>query len=420
MPPPIHISRLGWCVIAAALALPWGLVGWLLLNPSRPAPTAPSPAPAAAARPPGTATAKTDLQRGRVGPWGQLAATRILIEPPEAFIPPYYVTPQPPTWIFKGYTPAMLDTLWRDAALSPAQIAALNEPRRRTAERDAIVVRPDADTILSLTPEARRKIYTVLAAFPENVAQRDPFRSRADAVDDWIDTDVLPPDLVALTKRLLYQREGNVFFSDHDMLLPRLSTSRERVLFIKTLSRKSALMVELLIPPGANIDSLVQYWGSGRRSKDIGPLLESIAQRPQGGAIDIVHLLPPFARVLLYTYPVPSDRPSDSLRDCHWTSLNFFRDSPDERFTNTEFVQQTLLNDYYQTGGEPALGDIVMLVESGGRGVHSCVYVADDIVFTKNGAAFSVPWVLARLENVVAFYSVTEPVEIRRYRRKQT
>ena len=80
------------------------------------------------------------------------------------------------------------------------------------------------------------------------------------------------------------------------------------------------------------------------------------------------------------------------------------------------FVQQTLVNDYYPVGGAPAFGDIIVMLERGGQVVHSCVYIADNIVFTKNGASFSTPWQFARLENVAAFYSLNEPVELRRYR----
>ena len=82
-------------------------------------------------------------------------------------------------------------------------------------------------------------------------------------------------------------------------------------------------------------------------------------------------------------------------------------------------MQETILKDYYPTAGTPALGDIVMLLRPGGRGVHSCVYVADDIVFTKNGPSFSTPWQLARLESVIEFYSLIEPLEVRRYRRRE-
>ena len=412
----IRISRFGWCVVGAVLLLPWTIVWWSLQSaaPAHPAVVSSAPSPKLSAN----SSAKSAIETAPPGPWGQLEYTRVLIEPPEDFVPPFYTTPQPLRWVFKNYTTAALDTLWQQAGLTPAQSTALNDPSRRTTNGSDLVLAPPAETVLGLAPAARATIYAVLATFPENVPQRDPFRARVDAIEDWFEGDLLPAEIVALTRQLLYPRNGSLLFADHDLVLPKLATPAARVGYIKTRSRKSALLVQLQLAHGTDPSPIARYWGQGRRSKDVGPLLESLAQRPQGGAIDIVHLLPPFARRLLYTYPVPSDLPTDASRDCHWTSLNFYNDQPDDRFTQIDYVQEILLKDYYQLGGAPALGDVVMLVRPDGQGVHSCVYIAGDIVFTKNGAAFSVPWLLSRLENVVAFYSLTSPLQVRYYRAK--
>lgn len=410
----VPVSRLGWCVLALVLLAPWTIVVLLVLR---------SPQPSAASRPSasasktGAARAETTPVAAVVGPWGRLSTARILIEPPEDLIPAAYTAPRPLRWVFTGYTTETLDALWRDAGLTEPQRTALNRSAENTPNAPALVLHPPAEILLGLSAAARAKIYAVLAQFPENSPQRDPFRTRAELVDDWFGDDNLPPAIVALTRQLLYPRNDNLLFSDQDLVLPRLGSARERLRYIKALSRKSALMVQLHLAHGDDVDAIARYWTRGRRSKDVHPLLESLAQRPDGGSVDIVHLLPPFPRLLLYTYPTPSDSPSAAARDCHWTSLNFFKPTPDERFTQLEFVEHTLLNDYYPVGGAPELGDIIVLMQ-GTQGIHSCVYVADDIVFTKNGASFAVPWTLARLENVLALYSVFGPVDIRRYRSK--
>lgn len=411
----IRISRLGWCWIGAALVAPWILVGWLL----RPPPTLAGSSAArntAGSIAPGPATQPTP---GHAGPWGRLESSRILIEPPEDFVPSFYTTPQPLRWTFAGYTDAALAAVWQQAGLSPAQRQSLDHPSRRENSANGIILHPETELVLGLSPDARAKIYTALAVFPQNVPQFDPFRGGAGSSEDWFQDSTMPADVIALTKRLFYRRGEVILFSDHDLVLPLLADPVERAHYIKVLSRKSALLVKLHVRHDSDIDALASYWGQGRRSKDVKPLIQSLAQRPDGGVIDLVHLLPAFARALLYTYPLPSSRPSDVARDCHWTSLNFFHTHPDDRFKNLEFVQETIMNDYYPTSGTPAMGDIVMLLRSGGQGVHSCVYVADDIVFTKNGASFSTPWQLARLENVVAFYSLIEPLEVRRYRARE-
>ena len=60
----------------------------------------------------------------------------------------------------------------------------------------------------------------------------------------------------------------------------------------------------------------------------------------------------------------------------------------------------------------------MLLGDPNGDVIHSCVYIADNIVFTKNGSASSSPWILMDLEDVIAFYSSEKPLDIQRYRRK--
>ncbi len=341
-----------------------------------------------------------------------------MIEPPADFIPPYVSTPQPQRWTFPGFTPAQLEALWDQARLSPIQRAALSGPERCAVEPAGIVLAPPSDLVVGLTPEARAVIYGVLARYPQNLPQREPFRSRAEMVDEWLDGEALPAEVVTLTRRLLYRRDSNFLLSDHDLVLPHFKSSSDRVAYVKTLARKSALLAELIIPHASaeELEPISRYWSHGRRSKDIGPILESLAQRPHGGTLDLVHLLPPFARNLLYTYPVPTGSDGDASRDCHWTSFNFFNARPDDRFLDLDYVHQALARDYYLTSSPPIMGDLLMFVDQQGQGIHSCTYVADNIVFTKNGASFSIPWLLGTLENVVAFYSVNGPVDVRRYR----
>ncbi len=416
----VYVSRSGWAAITVVAVLPWLAVLWLLRTPP---PAAPPPAPASGtpAQPASGApvlAGKDGYQLGAPGPWGRIRTTRIFIEPPADFIPPYFSTPQPLRWTFPGFSPAALEALWTEARLSPAERAALAAPDRNTVSSGGIVVSPPPDVVLGLSPAARATIYTVLARFPENLPQRDPFRSRAELVDEWLEGEALPAQVVALTRRLLYRRDASLLLSDHDLVLPHFVSSAERVAYVKTLARKSALLAELVVPHATaeQLEPVARYWSQGRRSKDIGPILESLAQRPQGGALDLVHLLPPFARNLLYTYPVPTGSDGDANRDCHWTSFNFFNARPDERFLDLAFVHQVLERDYYLTSGPPAMGDLLMFVDQQGQGIHSCIYIADNIVFTKNGASFSVPWLLGQLENVVAFYSVNGPLDVRRYR----
>jgi hypothetical protein len=350
------------------------------------------------------------------GRWGELEYIRILIEPPEEFVRGNYEAPQQIRWFFKGFSPDALRHLLQSSGLTPLQFHELSDPARWETTPDGIWVKPSKETILQMSSDARARLYTVLAAFAENPAQNEPFRFRADAVEDWFEDSGLSEQTIALVKRLVYRRGSTLCFSDHDVVLPMIGTPQERSRLVKTLARKSTLLLKLRVRSDSDIEALSQYWGKGFRSKDVRPLLQSVAHRKGGVTVDVAHLVPKFARSLLYTYPLPSEDLANQNQDCHWTSLNFFSDQPDNRYSNIEVVRQTLRDQYHPVPGDMELGDILLLVNCNGVVIHSCVYIADNIVFTKNGASFAMPWLLMTLEDLLAFYPSDPPLEIRRYR----
>jgi hypothetical protein len=197
-----------------------------------------------------------------------------------------------------------------------------------------------------------------------------------------------------------------------------VGTAQERARAVKTLCRISTLLVRLRVRPNTNIEEVGRYWGRGRRSKDITPLLASLPKKPEGYTIDVAHLLPPFARRRLYTYPHPDADPTTPRQDCHWTSMNFFNETPDDRFLSTDYTYEVIMKDYYPVLGEPLFGDIVLLMTANGQALHSCVYLADNIVFTKNGSQAYMPWKLMALSDVRAFYSMEPPLKVQIVRYK--
>lgn len=396
--------------MGALLCLPWVVVLLLLwrLPPAAPvAPSAPESAPPAA-----------DTISVKPGPWGELQYSRLLIEPPDEFVGSALKDVGELRWFFRGYSPEMLTHLWRSAGLSDPQVAELERHSSVLANPGGIQVEPPFDLVQNLTPAARGTIYAVLAAFPENGAQNEPFRFRADSADEWLADSPLSPESIALVRRLLYRRGNSILFSDLPVVMPQIPAQDERINLLKTLARKATLLVKLRVRPTSDLDTIAEYWERGPRRKSVHALLESISHRPQGTTIDIVHLLPKFARGHLFTYPNSATLEQSRNRDCHWTSLNFFNDIPDDRFMDVEFVKQTLETDYVPATGRLLLGDVLAFATPNGEVIHSCVFIAGDIVFTKNGGAESAPWILMNLADVIAFYPADPPLTVRVYRRK--
>ncbi len=406
----LHMPRAALWILAAAVIAPWvwmialpqggkGGKPWNLFDGSSALPRTES---------------KTVYCKS--GPWGEMEYTRILIEPPEEFVMANYDVPQQARWFFKGYSADALRHFLQTAGLNSNQLQTLTDSSHWEQTVDGIWVKPPKDLVLNMGGEARARLYTALAAFTENSSQNEPFRFRADVADEWFEDSGLSDETIALVKRLLYRRGSTLCFSDHEVILPLINSPQEKSRLVKTLARKSTMLLKLRVRPDSDIESISKYWAKGYRAKDIRPILQSAAHHADGVTVDVAHLMPKFARSLLYTYPLPTEDPAKLNRDCHWTSLNFFSEDVDDRYSDIEVVRQTLQTQYHPVPGDLALGDILIFLRPGGVVIHSCVYVADDIVFTKNGASFAMPWILMALDDVLAFYPSAPPLEVRRYR----
>lgn len=403
------VSRRTVALLLIAILGPWLAVGLFFFGgrePAVPAPT-PHPVPALTAGEGATACAP--------GPWGQLEYIGILTEPPEQQIIPTFPATDHTLWIFQGYDRDAFATLWRAAGLDAATIATLSRPELWTTEGATTAIRAPKDVVLRLTPQARTVIYTALAAFPDNAAQAEPYRFTLNARDEWFKDSGLKPETIAKIEPLLYSRGNSLLFSDQALVIPDLQSREESTRLLKTLARKSTLMLKLRVDASTDVEALENYWGFPG-AKDIVPLLNSLKRRGTSTAVDIVHLLPRFARSRLYSYPAPNDPGVNSYMDCHWTVLNFFNQEPNPRYQDLNEVALTFRSNYHTVTGRPRYGDVYLFTLPNGDVIHSCVYIADNIVFTKNGSAPSSPWLLMKYEDVVAFYPSDQPLDIQRYR----
>lgn len=418
--PPLYaftISRRAVAVLALIALAPWLFAAaWLGLPKWKASKAKQTPA-----NPEISDSPNARAFRGRPGPWGELEYLRIAIEPPDEFIAAE-AGGERPTWFFDSYTHDRLLALFSRCPLTPAQREALTSPTAILGAEGGLVIQPDPEVVLSLTPKAREMIYLALAASPRNVTQQNAFVFRPELLEERLEGSGLTSESIVLLKNLLY-RHGNLrLFADLQLVLPRLPDDQERVRFIKTVARRNTLVANLRITPDTDIEKLVNYWGGSWRSKDIRPLLESLQRIPGGTTIDVAHLLPSFARRRLYTYPTP-EIAAAGANGQHWTSLNFFSDTPNDRFNDDTFVTQTIQRHYYLIAGGFRLGDLVVLVAPDGSAIHTAVYVADGIVFTRNGIRATNPWQLMRIRDLVEFFaartSPEHPLKVEYFRQRE-
>lgn len=402
-------------VVAVLILAPWLVLLVVVRDLRRPL-TAGSQVSAVQAKV--TTPIESDAFQAKPGPWGDLRYTRVLIEPPDEFIDSIQPVSPLVTWKFRDVTPVQLTALWRAAGVSDEMIRALDDRANRSQAGNVTQILVAADLIFKLTPEARSTIYKVLGALPENSLYAEPFRFRADTVDEWFVDTPLSAETIAMVKHLFYRRGPSFLFSDLPVVLLRLPTLKARVELVKALSRKSTLIVKLRIEADTDIDALVAYWGRGYRAKDIRPLLESLRRRGSVSELDIAHLLPRLGRARLYTYPGKFEDGATTYMDCYWTVLNFFNPEPARRFQDINVVAETISHDYRPVTGSPVFGDLLLLVQADGTTIHACVYIADNIVFTKNGSSPAAPWILTTIPDVLAVYPSSSPLEIQYFRAK--
>lgn len=348
---------------------------------------------------------------GRPGPWGQLCYTRITIDPPDENLGLTTATAEfkRGRWVFKGVSREQVGNLLAIADLTSDQRAKLTAGTEWVCTPEATTLLPDRDLMLSLSTNARKAIYDVLVNWPENEAQTQPFVFRPELLNERLEKSRLTSETIAGFRRLLYPRGPVLVFADADAFMATIADRKECERFFQIISRRLTMLVKLKITPSTDIKQLDDYWSFPEQTKEFYPLFESLARVPDGCSIDIAHILPPFARKRVFMFPPNSTDTMELKRNCHWTAFNFFNDPPDDRFCDPMAIQHAAGTDYDRVTTASRLGDIIVLADARGDTVHSGVYIADDIAFTKNGAASSQPWVYMRISDMLDYYSPCVP-----------
>ena len=351
-------------------------------------------------------------------PWGRIEYTPLALDRPEEYFTNDFSQAAPRTlWIFRNQTEQQLHDVLGAFDFTEATRAWLTNRAHWQFTPRAIVLAPTPELVVSLSPATRQKFYQLLAQNPENVLHATPFRFRADGFDDWFADCGLSREKIALVRNLTYEQDGGLCFADAPTFAA-LSTPEETKSIIKCLWRVSTFVAKLRVGPDTDVDKLMQYWSPLGPAREYRPLIESMTRVPEGATLNLSYLLPAFARLRLYTYPNPHDR-DVAREDCFWSSMNFFNTMPDNRFFNPEHTQKVLDADYARVRDESRrFGDLLMLTSANNQALHMCVFIADDMVFTKNGANTQQPWVLMKLPEMLGQYEKAKPFQVRVYRRR--
>ena len=347
---------------------------------------------------------KEPVEAGHPGPWGDLEITSMYIEAPDYLLDTVQRPNSIPIWNFPGATENSLRELFTKAGLAKPVQDRILDPKRRLQQGSLLAVFPPIEDLQAISQETRSIIYADLAKSELNEFHANPICIVGGSVDEWLRKTRLRPKLQDLIRRMTWHTGSALAFSDVRTLLSQAESDAEIRHIFKTTTRRRTLMVRLKVGPASDMKSLISYWSAGGRSLDIVPMLEAAGGRCCETEIDITHLLPAIPRRRLYTYPTLDLATRGPMPDCHWTSLNFFELTPKEYFLDLRLAANHLMQGYEKVGAPYRLGDVLVFMNPEGDAVHSCVYVADNIVFTKNGENSLSPWLLKRQSDIEEIY----------------
>lgn len=387
-------------------------LGLGLACPSLPAQTPSSDAPA---------PSSSNLEKS-TGPWGTLTKIPIFLDAPDSIIDTYPLPSSATRWSLPVSDTPNLPTILASLGLPNRLVDLLNQPTLQVRDSNWLHLFPPAEEVAILDPEVRSRLYLHLGNFEVNEFHRDPVYILTPTVEEWYRSSDLNPNLIAAIAKLAYRR-GNVWaFSDLPYLINLTASEPEARRLFQSFTRTRSYLVKLVVSTDTDTESVRNYWSIGGKSfrlKALGPLLNSIKETRQTVELDISHIIPALPRKLIYNYQSPSFATKGIFPDCHWTSLNFFNYEPHEYLLDSRLATSKVIDDYLPVSPPYAYGDILFFLrEDDGNAFHSCLFLADDLVFTKNGRNQLIPWIISTLKDVSSIYLASTPGIIQAYRRK--
>ena len=353
-----------------------------------------------------------------IGAWGTLATRDLSLERPAEFLTDEVTSPPPETWFFKGMKLAGVKALLAQNGIASAQIEAAFEPQNVTEQAAGVAFQPPDNFLFTLSQPARAKLYAALGGYGVNPYLDSPFVFPGGTINAIYTDSRLNPEDLAVLKRLIYANGTGHQLADYTALLGKIPTAQRRVAMAQALSRQSAVMARLVVNHKTDINKIADYWGHipNVRFTDIRPLFDSLKALPEGGSVSLIYLLPPFARNRLYTFPLPPQA-GEPVMDSHWTTFNFYSETPDNRFNDPAYTVNYITQNYYPIAEPSVYGDVLVLMNERNEIKQSAVFLADDLVFTKNGSNYRQPWMIMHIPDLLATYPASpaiRPVYLRR------
>ena len=349
---------------------------------------------------------------------GELVAQSIFLHAPLALFELERAPDQVPVWRFRGGSAQSVSALFDEAKVPEDLKAALLATAVTWQRHVGMTILPTPDVLLRLPLQSRQRIYEELAKSSFNPYHAAPLLIPRYLADEWLAHSPLSASHRESVRRLFWNQGGCFAFSDLPFLINTSQSTAEIRDCLRAWTLTRTVVVKVRIPTGAKLESFQRYWGAGENNDAVLPFLQAMGASVKDATIDLPQLLPPICRQLLYTYPSAASGVSGRFPDCNWTALNFFASDPDPYYLDSKSSYLELTQDYEPIPAASQLGDLICFTDKAGQIVHSCVHVAGNLVFTKNGAGLASPWLLVPYSDVEAIYRSSEAIDVRCLRKK--
>ncbi len=348
---------------------------------------------------------------------GRIETTSFVLEPPaELLLEPLYADPYC-FWGFpEDWSREQIESFLAESGLTPEEIAAVTSEKRFIDPGVAAGYFPPAEVVFALDPPRRQRLYQRLGNWPFNAYHAIPFDFGTLRISDLAAMAPHPfsEKFLARADATLYREGIKNHFADYPAFASQLADQGERLAFARLLFRTRCQMATLAPFAPEEAPAILAYWDAHERNPDALPLLEPAMQTRTGEAINLLHLLPPVPRSLLFTFATEQSMVGKLRPDCFWTTRNFFSREISQRFLDVTY-EDTSFDGWLPAVPPYELGDVILVVDRENPTVvyHACNYIARDLVFTKNGTSRIRPWVVQTLEDMKAVYHRDEVTELR-------
>jgi hypothetical protein len=352
------------------------------------------------------------------GPWGKLEYFRVVLEPPKTHLWDALYDDRS-FWNFGALGQSEAAELLARLGLSEESLALIRDEGRWSSRGSGTELDLSDAIVESLTPENRVKIAEWLRAHNEPFFSTLVINLEGGNLSAFENGNVSAPTL-DLVRRLAFARNNVLSLMDGPYIMRQLGGDlSEKENFLRAAFATPSLVVKLVVDETSDTEALARYWSRDGMNSGVESILRGVQSTRGVERLDIVHLLPPIPKKHLNAFTNLREAMPLNSPNCFWISMQFFRSSASPRLLDALLFGHYIEHEFEPVADGIRFGDIVCMFDrSNDLFVHSYVHIADEIVFTKNGASLARPFVLTRKQDMMSVYLDETAYRFEVYRRK--